>query len=313
MNKLLGHLWHSSLVVSGRLAPGRRMTVFPDDVFLISYPKSGNTWLRFLVGNLVYPDKPVTFADVERRVPSVYGLPDRVLRRLPKPRYLKTHEPFHPEYQNLIYVVRDPRDVAVSFYHYLVKIKELSPNSPVDLFVPDFIAEKVYTKFGPWAEHVMGWLAMKVSRKKFLFLRYEDLLSNTSKELLKVATFLGIEAAQERLENVVQQSSVKQMRELEKSQSQMWSTTKRTRKDVPFVREAKSGQWSRILSDDSVAAIERSWGPVMHALGYSLVNDPKVLAASSETWERWQAQVKAVWPNDPSKSLPDAFIKRGHS
>src|SRR5881397_1861057 len=102
-----------SIVATGRVIAGRRLTVFPDDVFIVSYPRSGNTWTRFLVGNLVYQDEPVTFANIESRIPEIYLFPDRVLRSLPRPRMLKSHECFDPRYQRVIYIVRDPRDVVV--------------------------------------------------------------------------------------------------------------------------------------------------------------------------------------------------------
>jgi hypothetical protein len=47
-------------VLTGKQMAGRNLTVFPDDVFLTSYPRSGNTWTRFLIGNLIYQDEPVT-------------------------------------------------------------------------------------------------------------------------------------------------------------------------------------------------------------------------------------------------------------
>jgi hypothetical protein len=270
------------------------MIAFPDDVFLVSYPKSGNTWMRFLVGNLVYAEEPVTFANVEQRVPSVYGMPNRKLRRLPRPRYVKTHEPFHADYRRVIYVVRDPRDVVVSHYHFLVKIKRLAAGASADDLVPTFLKEAFFEWVGPWADHVMGWLAMSASRKDFLFLRYEDLLQDAARELSKVAAMLGIPPDQERLNRAVQLSTAQRMRGLEKKESRKWSTTKRTRSSVPFVRAAKSGQWCEVLSPESVFAIEAAWGPVIQALGYRLVNDPMELAAKSDSWHLWDAQVRML-------------------
>src|SRR6516165_5909237 len=105
-------------VVSGRQLAGRGLTVFPDDAFIVSYPRSGNTWTRFLIGNLIYQDDPVTFANIEARIPEIYFNPDHVMRGLARPRILKSHECFDPRYRRVIYIVRDPRDVAVSFYHH---------------------------------------------------------------------------------------------------------------------------------------------------------------------------------------------------
>jgi hypothetical protein len=62
-------------VLTGRQDAGRGLTVFPDDVVLASYPRSGNNWTRYLIGNLIYPEDPVTFANLARRVPEIYYSP----------------------------------------------------------------------------------------------------------------------------------------------------------------------------------------------------------------------------------------------
>lgn len=50
---------------------GRSLAVHPDDTFIVSYPRSGNTWTRFLVANLIHPDQAATFANIERIIPDV--------------------------------------------------------------------------------------------------------------------------------------------------------------------------------------------------------------------------------------------------
>jgi Sulfotransferase domain len=298
---LLRHFQETGLVLLRRLPPRRFATVYPDDVFLISYPKSGNTWAQFLVGNLVFEDQPVTFADVNQRIPAFSDMSEKDLLRVPRPRYIKSHEPFHAYYQNVIYIARDPRDVAVSNYHFLVKKKRLPRGFAMGSFVSDFVADRMTDNFGPWADNVVSWLAMGPSRRRFLFLRYEDLLENTLRELCKIAAFLNIEADDARLDRAVQLSTADRMRQLEKDQWKDWEMTKRSRPDIPFVRAAKSGQWAEALSAESVAAIEGAWGPVMQLLGYKLVNDPEKLAVSSEAWRRWEALVRALWPRGLEK------------
>jgi hypothetical protein len=60
------------------------------------------------------------------------------------------------------------------------------------------------------------------------------------------------------------------MRRLEQKQSDQWGATKEGRKDINFVREAKSGQWQERLSASAVAEIESNWGHLMQFLGYKL-------------------------------------------
>ncbi|HLI30949.1 MAG TPA: sulfotransferase domain-containing protein [Terriglobia bacterium] len=141
MHRVLKRIAQSARVLLNREAPGRKLRVYPDDVFLVSYPKSGNTWLRFLAGNLVNPTCPVTFANIECRVPSIYLNPESKLRSLPRPRILKSHECFVPQYSRVIYVVRDPRDICLSYYHYLIKYRELPDKYPMEDFVPRFIQD----------------------------------------------------------------------------------------------------------------------------------------------------------------------------
>src|SRR5215472_5869409 len=85
-------------VLTGTQLAGHNLTVFQDDIFITSYPRSGNTWTRFLISNLVYQDEPSTFANIEARVPEIYFNSDRYMRSLSPPRLLKSHEYFQPQY-----------------------------------------------------------------------------------------------------------------------------------------------------------------------------------------------------------------------
>jgi hypothetical protein len=58
------------------------------------------------------------------------------------------------------------------------------------------------------------------------------------------------------------------MRSLEQKQWRQWGTTKNTRKDIPFVRDAKPGGWREKLSPASARKIEAAWGATMEELGY---------------------------------------------
>src|ERR1700757_2349133 len=72
---------------------GRAVPVLPDDIFL-GYPKSGKTWTRFLLGNLMNPDEGITFANVERKVPDIYAGSKRTFKKAPRPRLIRSHECF---------------------------------------------------------------------------------------------------------------------------------------------------------------------------------------------------------------------------
>jgi hypothetical protein len=126
MSELWKYLRYARRILTAQVLARRRLTVFPDDVFLVSYPHSGNTSTRFLIGNLLDQEDPVTFGNIESRIPEIYFFPDKVLRRLPRPRILKSHEYFDHRYKRVVYIVHDPRDVATSMYHYSIKRRNVS-------------------------------------------------------------------------------------------------------------------------------------------------------------------------------------------
>lgn len=272
-NRVRDYVAAVSTVVLNRTVAGRRVEVRPNDVFLVSYPRSGNTWIRFLIGNLICPDDPVTFANIEQRIPSIYTYPNHVLRRLP--RILKSHEVFDPRYPRVIYMVRDPRDVAVSFYHFNIKMRRFSDDLTIDEFVDRFIAAHIFPdvdRYGCWEDNVLSWLRTRAGKKDFCLVRYEDILHGPILELKKVAGILGIEPSSERLARAVELSSAENMRALEKTQADQWVLTKNTRLDKPFVREAKHGAWRTSLSEASVRKIEQAWGATMESLGYQCIS-----------------------------------------
>ena len=258
-------------VVTKRQPAARGLTVFPDDTFLVSFPRSGNTWTRFLVCNLINPDDPVNFAQLESRIPEIYDVTDRNLRAFPRPRIIKSHECFDPRYKKIVYIVRDPRDVLISYYEFQLKRRVISEELSLEDFVPRFIESEIEPKTGSWRDHVVSWTATRGGQKNFLLLRYEDMLADTQKESTKIASFLGLDSSPERIARAVALSSADRMRKLEKEQSRQWKETKKTRQDKPFVRKAASGGWKTILSERAVAQIESAWGDVMRAAGYELV------------------------------------------
>ncbi len=270
IERAVKHLSRVNDVLLHRITFEREITIFPDDVFLTSHPRSGNTWTRFLVANLAYPEKNVTFLTIENLVPDMYKSADRALRRLPRPRILKSHEPFDPRYKRVVYIVRDPRDSAVSNYYWELKQKSFPDGYPLKDFILEWMAPVYWPRIGSWGEHVMSWLSTRQGKPGFVLLRYEDLKESPETELAKVARLLDLDATPSALARAVELSSADHMRRLEKSQGARWAMTKYTRPDKPFVRSAVSGSWQSVLPEESVALIESTWGPIMKMLGYEL-------------------------------------------
>ncbi|HEV2402547.1 MAG TPA: sulfotransferase domain-containing protein [Candidatus Sulfotelmatobacter sp.] len=256
-------------IALGRDQAGNRFTVYPDDTFLVSYPKSGNTWVRFLLANLIYPNEDVGFANINRLLPSPDVLSRRFLRKLPRPRILKSHQPYDLRFRKVLYLVRDPRDVVISEYHFNLKKRYIAPEVSLEQFAERFLAGET-SSYGSWWEHTASWIAARQQDKNFILFRYEDLLANPIEETQKIAAFLGINATPERLRLAVERSSADRMRNLEKRQFDQWTGTKNTRAEIPFVRSAKAGGWKESLPPQIAEQIESAWSPMLEWLGYEV-------------------------------------------
>lgn len=254
-----------------RRSPGRNFDVHPDDVVIVSYPRSGNTWTRFLIANLVWPEQAASFTEIERKVPDIYRASRAQLAATPPPRMIKSHEYFDPRYAKVINIVRDPRDVALSYYNYQRKTRVVADDYPVTDFVRRFITGAL-SPYGSWAENVASWLSTRGGRPDFLLLRYEDMLEAPSAQLANVAAFLGLARTNAELERAVSRSSAAEMRVIEQ-QDTSWSVTQKSRKDIPFVGSAMRGGWKTALDGRAVQAIEEAWGELIVKLGYELSSE----------------------------------------
>jgi hypothetical protein len=262
--------------------PGRSLLILPDDIFLVSFPKSGNTWTRFLLANLRFPEEPATWANINRLIPDPTGTAKKDFDRMPRPRIIKSHECFDPRYPRVVYIVRDPRDVVVSQYHYHRKIRKIEDDSPIEKFVARFLAGET-CPHGSWGQNIATWLYTSENNPRFLMLRYEDLVADTARELAKVAAFLHIAAGPEQIAQAVERSSADRMRQLEKKQPDKNELMKGSRKDLSFVRAAGSGGWKSELPVPMVEKIEAAWGPLMRHLGYELSTHAAAEARDGES------------------------------
>src|SRR5438105_3429014 len=147
-----------SPVIGPALGRFRHRGLLPGDCFVASYPRSGSTWLRFLLFELATGRDP-TFEEMRNAMPYVTGsrhavplLPGSSGNR----RLLQTHERYCDYYSEglVVYLVRDVRDVAMSEYQW--RLRNGTYRRSFDHFLDDFVGGKL--RFGSWQEHVSEWL-----------------------------------------------------------------------------------------------------------------------------------------------------------
>ena len=256
----------------GRSVPaGRNLTVFPDDVFITSYPKSGNTWVRFLVSNLVWSDSaPTDFFSMGERTPDIYWHTDSIMKSLPRPRFIKSHEYFDPRYPKVIYIIRDVRAVFVSYYDFLIRFGTITSNVSLNEFAKTFLRGGI-DKYASWRENVLSWVRMRgEDHDRFCLIRYEDLKLKPKEALEKIVSFLKIERSELQIKTAIEMSTFTKMRELEEGIFKQGSKKpiEKDRTDIPVVRSGRINGWQEILDPKILGMIKVDCFDLLLELGY---------------------------------------------
>jgi hypothetical protein len=236
--------------------------LFDSDVFLVSYPKSGNTWMRFLLANYITGGR-VDLSQSNRLIPDIHYNPQDIVETL-KPRIIKTHYPYTAKFKRVVYIVRDGRDVAVSYFHHLKKFGQLAADSRFSNYLESFIKGTV-GPFGQWGAHVNGWLD---GGKDVLFIRYEDMLADTPKALESVVRYCGLEFNEKKLIDSVTACSLSELRQIEKRQFSDIKTLSTSDPNAYFFRKGISGDWRNVFSDNDTEQFLAAFSVVMNRVGY---------------------------------------------
>lgn len=240
----------------------RHLGIRDADVLLASFPRSGSTWLRFMLGE-VLTGRSAGFEHINLVIPYV-GRHHRAPALLPGGgRLIQSHEPYRPAGLRTIYLVRDVRAVLPSMYKMARR-----GGYPKDIraFVRDFVAGRAGW-FGSWVDHVNFWVGPERSTTPGLLLvHFEDLREDTLGVLREIAGFLGIEVEEPRLVSAISNNDLNKMKEKERNAAE--GTILNRRPDLPFVGSGSVEGWRQELDWKQVEILERAAAPVLGRLGY---------------------------------------------
>jgi hypothetical protein len=232
------------------------MTFFEDDVFLVSYPRSGNTWMRYLIARMKYPDRDWTLENINQAVPDIY---ETSIDDCPRPRLVKSHEPHNTDYPRVVYLYRDGRDVAVSYFN-LSQTAYGYKGTFAD-FLSAMLSGLPPVGFGPWQDHVTKWLSTP-SSDSFLPVRYETLCKDTFRTLRTIADFIGLAVDADTIRRAMRASTFSRVKD-------------DVRKNSPFFSSGYKGgvkggpgKWKEIFDKEMNENFWNQTGTLMQRLGY---------------------------------------------
>ncbi len=257
----------------------------PPIVWLASYPKCGNTWVRFMLYAYLY-GPPAASIDIPRRIPDLH-------RPLPMDpptgayMFAKTHFALSDRHPNLtnttkaIHIIRNPRDVALSALNYR-RLATGDAGMDEAGFLRSFIAgggdaDWLRQGFGTWASHARSW--RETDRFPVLAVRYEDIKADTRGVLVSMLEFLGEPVDTARLDTAIKASSFDAMRAMEIREKQkpvkdaraerlFVGDPKATRKGIYFINKGASGQSLDAVAPGLDAAFDASFDADLRAFGY---------------------------------------------
>jgi aryl sulfotransferase len=254
-----------------------------DDVVISPPPKCGTSWLQMLCALLIFDthefDRPLTEISpwlddtTYDHAATIAALEAQTHRR-----FIKTHTPLDglPYVEGVTYLCagRDPRDVAVSWDHAMANIDPVKMQAVVAAGMdpsagpPPPPPEDARERFWLWANadfingpagvsslanfahHLQTYWNRRHEPHVTMF-HYADLLADLPGQMRRLATALGIEVSDERIEQLAAEAAFDRMRDRADQlapavDSKMWISNR------AFFRSGASGQWRELLSDDDV-------------------------------------------------------------
>jgi hypothetical protein len=274
-------------------------------VWIASYPKSGNTWIRSFLCSYFFLDldKESFSFDVLKHMPvfpnkklfNAFGSNPKNLQELAKSwiqvqkkinlnkkvNFLKTHNAFGNYKKHhftdkintlgAIYIVRDPRDVLVSYSKHMKK----SISETLKLIQDDnhigFLEDKegvIGDIRGSWSQHYNSWKNFNIREK--LIIKYEDLIEDPFNNFLKAINYLnrliGLKVDEENIKKCIKITSFNNLQNLEKTTGFKEKLTNHS--DVPFFNTGKVNQWQKVLDKETINIVEKKFAKEMSELNY---------------------------------------------
>ncbi|CAG9801248.1 unnamed protein product [Chironomus riparius] len=255
----------------------KNMKVFEDDIWIVTFPKCGTTWAQemiWMIGNdLDYETSAKTSLD--ERFPFLEmswlgpGIPFDIFemcQEMPRPRYIKSHLPYFllPDQlwtvkPKIVYVVRNAKDAAVSWYHHHVNLHGYQGR--MEDFIEAFSKDLV--PYSPINEHIIDFWSIK-DEPNILFLFFEDMKKNLDQEVKRAMQFFGKDFSQEQIDKLCQHLSFESVRnsktvnkdEQIKLLMELGGKKYQPKDGFSFIRKGKVGGYKDELSDEQIKLLD---------------------------------------------------------
>ncbi|XP_055854126.1 sulfotransferase 1E1 [Episyrphus balteatus] len=260
----------------------RNLTVYEDDIWLVSYPRTGSTWAQEMIWLLANKlDFKGAKEMLQTRCPlieltalydedhnvwvnSAIGNTVELVEKMPRPRLVRSHLPWDLLPKDLekvcpkiIYTARNPKDLCVSFFYYCKLVHGLK--GTFDDFCELFLRGS--TPIGPYLSHVIPFWQRR-NESNVLFLKYEDMNHDINAIIKNCAEFLEVDfkMSDEDLEKICEHLKFDKMQSnpaVNLEYMNIEGLDKENNSNAKFIRKGKIGDWKNLFSSQMSERFDR--------------------------------------------------------
>lgn len=228
---------------------------------IVAYPRSGSTWLRTMIVNVLDPSAQSNPDIFNRVIPAVSLTRLPLVWGRPKPRLLMTHGLYFGGHKKTLYVIRDGRDSIMSFFRFTTTRvgTDIEFSKWLDFYLKGY--------YGPrWDQHVKSWLTCGREElgSALMLVRYEEMRSDAASVLRRVCDYVGIGYSDESINYAVKMSGVEIMRGWERK-----TVGEIANKNASFYRGGNR-EWESVPSREDKEKILAVSDEMMCLAGYQL-------------------------------------------
>lgn len=255
------------------------MVARPSDVIVASFPKTGTTWTQeicYLIMNGIDVEK-ANSKHLEDRIPfiEIPSIGIRGIEALPNPRIIKTHLPydeipssFLKNKTKIVYIARNPKDTAVSYYHFIKLLGYCAYTGTLEKFLDMFVDEDFNIMYSPYTKHIIDFWNRR-NDGHVLFLTYEGLQKDFKGEIRKIANFLGKPITDEQVDKIAAHCNFDSMSKNPMTNySRSGAVIKVDTVDYGFMRKGKVGDWKNHFTPEMSRKVDEYVERTLRGTGF---------------------------------------------